>query len=302
MNEFEFQLFDRIEKIKQINEQYNLLDNAYLSFSGGKDSTVLHYLLDAALPNNNIPRIYLNTGIEYNDVRKFVVELSMKDPRIIVVNSNVNIKGMLEKKGYPFKSKEHAKKIGLYQCGSTCKGVNNYLDIDRETRYKCPKILRCQLSLYYPLKISDKCCHELKKKVAQGYEKENNKSIVLTGMRNEEGGQRASIGCIVTKGEKLKKFHPLLPLNEDWLDFFIEKYNIKLCKLYYPPYNFKRTGCKGCPFSLDLQSQLQTMYELMPNEYYQTIKIWKPVYDEYIRLGYRLKYYPHNIITLFDFI
>ena len=65
MTENEFLLRDRIAKIKSINEQYDLENNAYLSFSGGKDSTVLHYLLDEALPENKIPRLFLNTGIEY---------------------------------------------------------------------------------------------------------------------------------------------------------------------------------------------------------------------------------------------
>lgn len=36
MTENDFLLADRIAKIKSINEQYNLLDNAYISFSGGK--------------------------------------------------------------------------------------------------------------------------------------------------------------------------------------------------------------------------------------------------------------------------
>lgn len=53
--EYQFILFDRVAKIKAINEQYDLEHNAYIAFSGGKDSTVLHYLIDLALPNNNIP-------------------------------------------------------------------------------------------------------------------------------------------------------------------------------------------------------------------------------------------------------
>lgn len=32
----EFLLSDRIAKIRAINKQYNLLDNAYISFSGGE--------------------------------------------------------------------------------------------------------------------------------------------------------------------------------------------------------------------------------------------------------------------------
>lgn len=35
--DFEFQLFDRVEKIKAINKQYDLEHNAYIAFSGGKD-------------------------------------------------------------------------------------------------------------------------------------------------------------------------------------------------------------------------------------------------------------------------
>ena len=59
-------LFDRLEVIKSTNQKYDLENNAYISFSGGKDSTILHYLIDMALPNNRIPRVFINTGIEYN--------------------------------------------------------------------------------------------------------------------------------------------------------------------------------------------------------------------------------------------
>ena len=72
IDEFEFLLFDRIEKIKTINLQYDLENNSYIAFSGGKDSVVTSKLIDLALPNNNIPRIYANTGIEYNLMVKYV--------------------------------------------------------------------------------------------------------------------------------------------------------------------------------------------------------------------------------------
>lgn len=70
--EMEFILQDRIAKIQAIDEQYNLRENSYISYSGGKDSTVLHHLIDLALPNNEIPRLYANTGIEYNMMVKYV--------------------------------------------------------------------------------------------------------------------------------------------------------------------------------------------------------------------------------------
>ena len=104
------------------------------------------------------------------------------------------------------------------------------------------------------------------------------------------GGQRKSIeGCILTdKNGNVTRFHPLLVLNGAWEDWFVKENNIKLCELYYPPFNFKRTGCKGCPFSLDLQEQLSIMEVYIPNERKQCEIIWKPIYDEYRRIGYRL--------------
>ena len=105
------------------------------------------------------------------------------------------------------------------------------------------------------------------------------------------GGERASIkGCILTdKQGNLKRFHPLIKVNDEWEEWFIKEHNIQLCELYLPPFNFKRTGCKGCPFSLDLQEQLETMDHYLPNEKKHCEIIWKPVYDEYRRINYRLK-------------
>lgn len=100
--EYELLEIDRIEKIRSINKLYDLEKNAYLSFSGGKDSTVLNYLLDLALPGNKIPRVFINTGIEYHYVVDFVKELAKQDDRIKIVNSNINIKKMLEIEGYPY--------------------------------------------------------------------------------------------------------------------------------------------------------------------------------------------------------
>ena len=120
-------------------------------------------------------------------------------------------------------------------------------------------------------------------------------------MRREEGGNRKAIkGCILTDSKgKVKKFHPLLVVDEQWEDWYIKTRNIQLCKLYYPPYNFVRTGCKGCPYSLTLQKDLETMSELLPNERKQCEVIWKPVYEEYRRLGYRLNKDGEEQIKLF---
>lgn len=49
--------------IRKTIEKYGE-ENFYISFSGGKDSTVLHHLIDEAIPGNKIPRVFINTGIE----------------------------------------------------------------------------------------------------------------------------------------------------------------------------------------------------------------------------------------------
>ena len=295
MTENEFLLQDRITKIKSINELYNLEENGYVTFSGGKDSTVLHFLLDEALPENKIPRVYLNTGIEYKKVVAFVERERERDERIIIIPPQQNIKKMLEQYGYPFKSKEHCKRIKEYKSGARSPYLMRYFRQTTSKNRQCPKKLMYQLSPDFSLKLSSSCCDKLKKEVIAKWQKENNKSIAMTGMRKEEGGSREMLTtCTIFKDNELKKFHPLLPLTEDFIDWYIRERNIKLCDLYYPPYNFKRTGCKGCPFSLDLQKQLDIMSIYLPEERRQCEAIWKPVYEEYRRINYRLEK------TLFD--
>lgn len=79
------------------------------------------------------------------------------------------------------------------------------------------------------------------------------------------------------------------PLEDWWLDEFIRQNKIRLCELYYPPYNFKRSGCKGCPYALDLQNQLEIMAQYLPEERKQCELIWGKVYNGYRRIKYRLK-------------
>ena len=125
--DYEFTLQDRVAKYRSVNEQNDLLNNSYISFSGGLDSMVNHILCDISLPNNKIPRVYFNTGIEYKMMLDFVKELASKDDRFIIVNSGVNIKKMLDTNGYPFKSKQHSHNWSLYN--------NNNKELDITIKY-----------------------------------------------------------------------------------------------------------------------------------------------------------------------
>lgn len=291
MTENEFLLQDRIAKIRSVNEQHDLLNNAYISFSGGKDSTVLSHLMDEALPGNKIPRLFLNTGIEYGLVLKFVREVAEKDDRIHIYTVGKNIRKTLDEVGYPFKSKEHAQRVHDFKhCKKVWDKLLKYFGLmDGDIYQTCPKILRYQITDECKLNISDRCCFEFKKKPVMDYMKESGKFITITGIMRTDKGLRSNINCVsFDKNNKLKKFHPMAPLNPDFEKWYIETRNIKLCELYYPPYNFLGTGCKGCPFNPNLEEDLFTLGQLLPNERKQCEYIWKPVYDEYRRIGYRL--------------
>jgi 3''-phosphoadenosine 5''-phosphosulfate sulfotransferase (PAPS reductase)/FAD synthetase and related enzymes len=289
----EFILQDRLQKIKQIINQYGE-ENFYLSFSGGKDSTVLSALVDLAIPDNKIPRVYADTGIELNMIRDFVIEMQKTDNRIILIKPSVPIKQMLDMHGYPFKSKEyssiheHFKKTGL-----KTHWVRQYLQCDEQKnkldRYACPKILRYQFTDEFNLKISDNCCKELKEKPLKQWQKINNKPYAILGIMRSEGGRRNHAKCLAFSGNKLKAFQPLSIISKDWENWFIDTYNVEICNIYKPPYNFDRTGCKGCPFNPKLQDSLDILEKYFPAERKQCEIIWKPVYEEYRRLGYRLK-------------
>lgn len=290
--EYLFFLNDRLQKIQSINSSYDLENKLYISFSGGKDSTVLSCLVDIALPGNNIPRGYINTGIEYKAVVDFVKESMLADKRITIISPHKNILEVLRNNGYPFKSKEHSQKVALFQKSGMIKTVRDYLGLGKKKTFLCPHNLKYQFRDSFGLKLSDKCCFELKKKPAAEWSELNGKPVTITGIRQSEKGLRSSMqGCTVFYDKDCKslhKFHPLFPLTEEWIDEFIKRNNIRLCKLYYPPYNFERTGCKGCPFNLNLQDALEVMENFFPAERKQCEMIWKPVYDEYRKIGFRL--------------
>ena len=102
-------------------------DGVYVSFSGGKDSTVLSHLVDIARPGNNIPRVFVDTGLEYPEIREFV----KKEPRAVFVKPKLTFKQVIEKYGYPFISKEVSECVDGAQKYLT--KLREQMSIDRPT-------------------------------------------------------------------------------------------------------------------------------------------------------------------------
>ncbi len=78
--------------------------NAYVSFSGGKDSTILLYLSRMIKPD--IKAVFFNTTNEFPEIYQFI-----KDIDCIKIQPEMNLKAVIEKCGFPLISKEQAQYI-----------------------------------------------------------------------------------------------------------------------------------------------------------------------------------------------
>lgn len=75
-------------------------DGVYVSFSGGKDSTVLLHIVREMYPD--IPAVFCDTGLEYPEIREFVKTWD----NVIWLKPKMSFRKVIEKYGYPFISKE----------------------------------------------------------------------------------------------------------------------------------------------------------------------------------------------------
>ena len=75
-------------------------DGVYVSFSGGKDSTVLLNIVRNLYPN--IKAVFIDTGLEYPEIREFVKTFDNVD----WIRPKKTFKQVIEEYGYPFISKE----------------------------------------------------------------------------------------------------------------------------------------------------------------------------------------------------
>ena len=90
---------------QRIREWYNYWNgNVCISFSGGKDSTVLAHLVHDLYPD--VPMVFSNTGLEYPEIQSFARKMGAE-----FVRPKMSFSEVISKYGYPLISKETAEAI-----------------------------------------------------------------------------------------------------------------------------------------------------------------------------------------------
>lgn len=265
-----------ILRIKEFISHYRI-DGVYVSFSGGKDSSVLLDVVCKFCVLYGYKKVYVafsDTGLEFPELKQFVGNyvkyLSLKykiDVILDKVRPNMSFKQVVSKYGYPVISKKVSRSLHDLQ-NPTSKNVNIrnlYLTGITSTGRECKS--RKLAKKYYPLinadfRIHNRCCDKMKKEPLHKYEKDTNRKPII-GMLAEEGEERKKAymqhGCINWKRESC---NPLGFWKEQDVLQYIWENKIPVASVYGQliiidgKFKFtgeQRTGCIFCMYGCHLE-------------------------------------------------
>lgn len=258
--------------------EYFGVNGCYISFSGGKDSTVLLHLVRELYPE--IEAVFVDTGLEYPEIRKFVKSFD----NVTILRPEMRFDKVLEKYGYPIISKE------VSECIDGARKALEYND--GRYQYRLDKLnglkkshnrTKWKFLLDAPFKISNQCCNIMKKRPSHKFYKDTDKTPIVGTMAEESDlrtSQYLKNGC---NGFNLKipTSTPIAFWTEQDILEYIDKYKIPIASVYgdviktdkYHTTGCQRTGCMFCGYGCHREKN--------PNRF-QKLKITHPKQYDYI--------------------
>ncbi|WP_304841239.1 phosphoadenosine phosphosulfate reductase domain-containing protein [Phocaeicola sartorii] len=259
-------------------------DGVYVSFSGGKDSTVLLDVVRKDYPS--IEAVFVNTGLEYPSVRQF----ALSKENVTELRPKMNFRDVIIKYGYPIISKEVSLKVK-----ETRKCSNGYASksFNGERAGTAYDYSSYSYLLNAPFQISDMCCSEMKKKPVKEHEKKCGE-VAITAQMAEESQARLT-EWLVNGCNSFEKKRPISNPMSFWTEqdvlTYIHTYNLAIADAYgqvvvkndgvdgqinihdylgdYRGCQYETTGCKrtGCVFCLfGIRQDLERMVMLAEQE------------------------------------
>lgn len=254
--------------------------NVYVSFSGGKDSTVLLDIARSLYPN--ICAVFIDTGLEYPEVREFVKTYD----NITWIKPEMNFRKVIEKYGYPLISKEVAHKIhDARRCpeGKVADRFNP--DNQRDKKWGGAfSVARWKFILDSDIPVSHMCCDVMKKRPAHKFEKESGMKPIVATMACE-----SVLRCTNWLKYGCNAFDAKRPISQPmsfWTEqdvlSYISEYGMKIASVYgdviktdneeFCTTKCSRTGCVFCMFGVHLEKEQNR---------FQRLKVTHPKLWEY---------------------
>lgn len=239
----------------------------FVSFSGGKDSTVL---LDIArrFVNPTIKAVFCNTGNEFPENIRFVRQTE----NVTIIRPDMTPRQVLEKYGFPLVSKAQARSI--YQARTTkSEKLRNYRLYGDGKRQVGVIARKWRYLIDEPYMVSSFCCDILKKRPFHKYQKQTGGLPIIgtmadeSRMRQSQYIRRGGCNAFNDNPDKSASF-PLSIWTERDIWDYIRKFGIAYSPIYDEP-GIKRTGCMFCGFGAQFPDdcRFRQLYNLHPKFY-----------------------------------
>jgi len=254
-----------------------------VSFSGGKDSSVLLWLVRQAYPD--VPAVFCHTGLEYPEILRRV----KTTPNHIVLHPRIPFGQVIRDYGWPIASKKIARGVNILRNPTERnknvwrlydRGINRY---GKEVHgFRVPNQWRFLVGA--PFKVSDHCCQVMKKGPAATYDRETGrKPFVGTLAADSKARQRTYLqtGCNAYD-QQHPRSAPLSFWTEQDVLQCIQENAIPIPSVYgrivevdgrLVTTGVRRTGCVFCCFGLHMdhldgpENRFQRLARTHPNLY-----------------------------------